>query len=337
MSGRVFHAPFLTTHSGFHLHGSWERSKKQIQQDYEGTRSFNSLKEVLESDVELIVVNTPNLTHFEYTSACLTSGKHVIVEKAFTTNAQEAIELENLARKQGVVLTIFQNRRWDSDFLTVKQILESGKLGPIVEAQFSYDRYNPVLSPKVHKEIPSHGSGVLKDLGPHLIDQALHSFGLPQAVFADLRITRDQSQVEDYFELILFYPELRVRLHSGYFVKEPGPAYILHGKNGSFLKNRSDVQEAALQAGRKPNEPDWGREPDSEAGILHLNLNGQSVKEKVTSVHGNYRHFYDQVYGSIRNHGKPPVTTKEGIAVMKIIDAAVQSQVQGKKVELNFS
>ncbi|MBM3176795.1 MAG: Gfo/Idh/MocA family oxidoreductase [Bacteroidetes bacterium] len=337
MSGKVFHAPFLTTHPGFHLSGAWERSKKQIQKDYPWTKSFDSLKEVLESDAELVVVNTPNLTHFEFTAACLRAGKHVMVEKAFTTNAQEAIELENLAKQQGLVLTIFQNRRWDSDFLTTKKILESEKLGTIVEAQLSYDRYNPTLSPKVHKETLSQGSGILKDLGPHLIDQALVLFGLPQAVYADLRITREHSQVDDYFELILFYPEGRARLHSGYFVKEPGPAYILHGKNGSFLKHRSDIQETALQAGRKPDEPEWGREPDTEAGLLHLHLNGQSVKERVPTEPGNYRHFYEGVFQSIRHQGKPPVTPTEGIAVMKIIDAALQSQAEGKKIDLNFS
>jgi len=204
----------------------------------------------------------------------------VVVEKSFTTSAAEAIELAELSAAKHLKLSVFQNRRWDSDFKTVKKIIEEGWLGEILEAEIHFDRYNPLLSPKLHKEIPRPGSGILFDLGPHLIDQALCLFGMPESVFADLRITRQHSSVHDYFELILFYPELRVRLKSGYFVREAFPAYVIHGRQGSFHKSRGDVQEICLNDNIKPDRSDWGTEPVEEEGLLHTEKDGQIIRKK---------------------------------------------------------
>jgi predicted dehydrogenase len=247
MSGKVFHAPFLELHPGFELVGAWERSNKLIQIDFPNVKSYPTFEALLEDDVELIIVNTPTATHFEFAKKTLLAGKHIVVEKAFTTTVAEAEELKQLAESKKLKLSVFQNRRWDSDFKTVKNILSEGILGDIVEAEFHFDRYNPVLSPKTHKETVNSGSGILKDLGPHIIDQALHLFGIPNSVFADIRTTRSNSLVDDYIDILLFYTDFRVRLKAGFFVREPNPAYVIHGKKGSFLKQRGDLQEDALK------------------------------------------------------------------------------------------
>ena len=332
MSGKVFHAPFIHAHPGFHLMGAWERSSEKIALDYPGTVRFSSLEEVLRSDAQLVVVNTPTSTHFSFALAALQAGKDVIVEKAFTSTLSEAIDLAQAARRHGRKIAVFQNRRWDSDFLSVRQMLASGKIGELVEAQFSYDRFSPGLSAKAHKEIPSPGSGVLRDLGPHLIDQALTCFGLPQAVFADIRITRQQSQVDDYFELLLYYPAFRVRLHSGYFNREPLPAYVLHGTRGSFHHHRTDVQEAALQAGKKPGSEDWGKDPAT--GLLHWMAGTAAVREEIHTPAGNYMQFYEGVWQAIRNNAPMPVSAADGVEVMQVIDAAGRSAAEGRVIPL---
>jgi predicted dehydrogenase len=334
MSGKVFHAPFISLHPGFELKGAWERSKKLIATDYPGVSSYSTMEDVLGAkDVDLVVVNTPTYTHFEYAKKVLEAGKHAVVEKAFTANAAEAEELKTIAEKKGVKLSVFQNRRWDSDFKTVKKVVDEGILGDIVEASFAYDRYNSALSYKAHKETPSAGSGIVKDLSPHLVDQALYLFGFPESVFADVMITRPSSQVDDYFEILLYYKNFRVRLHSGYFVREPVPSYVVHGKLGSFVKTRGDVQEVKLQAGEKPTKDGWS-EPESERGLLHTEKDGKVVREKITTLPGNYYAYYDGVYEAIANNKPMPVTADDGVRVMRVIDAVYKSSKEGKVIAL---
>lgn len=334
MSGKVFHAPFLTVHPGFELIGSWERSKQAIQQDYPGTKSYSSLEELLQDDIELVVVNTPVATHYEYAKQVLLAGRHVLVEKAFTTTVAEAEELKALADEKGLKLCVYQNRRWDSDFLTVKAIVEQGLLGEVVEAEFRFDRYNPNLSPKTHKETDNPGAGVLKDLGSHIIDQALYLFGFPQAVFADLRITRENSVVDDLFEVLLYYPDKRVRLRGGFFFREAVPAYAVHGRMGSILKERGDIQEAELKAGKMPGSEDWGTEPEEFMGLLHIEKDGQVVRGLVDTIPGNYYNLFDGLYKAIIEDATVPVTADDGIRVMKVIEAAIGSSATKTVVEL---
>jgi len=334
MSGKVFHAPFLDIHSGFELLGSWERSQKLIQVDYPYAKSYPTLEALLQDDVDLVIVNTPVGTHFEYAKQVLLAGKHAVVEKAFTTTVAEAQELRDLAKEKGVKLSVFQNRRWDSDLKTVQKVLSDNVLGELVEAEFHFDRYNPVLSPKVHKETANPGAGVLKDLGPHIIDQALYLFGVPQSVFGDIRITRENSLVDDWIDLLLFYPDFRVRLKAGFFVREANPAYVVHGKKGSFLKHRGDVQEDELKLGKKPNFTTWGAEAPGFEGLLHTEIEGRIVKEKVPTLHGNYFDFFEGVYQSIANDLPEPVSAQDGVNVMRIIEAAIESSEQKKVVDL---
>lgn len=331
MSGKVFHAPFLELHPGFELTGSWERSKKLIRQDYPEVKSYESIEALLDDDVELVVVNTPVGTHFAYAKQALLAGKNVLVEKAFTTTVAEAEELEALSRQKKLKLAVFQNRRWDSDFKTVRQVLDRDILGEIVEAEIHFDRYNPNLSPKVHKETTNDGAGILKDLGPHIIDQALTLFGFPEALYADIRITRDHSLVDDYFDLLLYYPRFRVRLKASFFVREALPSYILHGKKGSFLKSRGDVQEDELKLGKKPNLEHWGIEPDYKEGLLHTEINSVVLREPVPTLPGNYYDFFEGLYRAIVENGPEPVTAVDGVNVMRIIEAAIESD-GGKRI-----
>ena len=334
MSGKVFHAPFIAIHPGFELLGSWERSKKLIQEDYPSVKSYASLEELLEDDVDLVVVNTPVETHYEYAKKVLLAGKHAIVEKAFTTTVAQAQELADLAKEKGLKLSVFQNRRWDSDFKTVKKVVSEKVLGDIVEAEFHFDRYNPNLSPKQHKETANSGAGILKDLGPHLIDQALFLFGLPQSVFADIRITRAHSLVDDYIDILLYYPELRVRLKAGFFVREAIPSFVVHGKKGSFLKPRGDVQEDDLKLGKKPNLDTWGTESDSLQGILHTEVNNDIFKANLQTLQGNYYDFFEGVYQSVVNNKPEPVTAQDGVHVMQIIEAAIQSSAKKTVIKI---
>ncbi|HAT81695.1 MAG TPA: oxidoreductase [Flavobacterium sp.] len=335
MSGKVFHAPFLELHPGFEIVGAWERSKKLIQKDFPEVKSFPSLESILEDkSIDLVIVNTPVATHFEYAKKVLLAGKHAIVEKAFTSNLVEAQELAALAKEKKLKLSVFQNRRWDSDFKTVKKILEAKLLGEIVEAEFHFDRFNPVLSPKVHKETVNSGSGIMKDLGPHIIDQALYLFGLPNAVFADIRITREHSVVDDYLDILLYYSDFRVRLKASFFVREPNPSYSIHGKKGTFLKSRGDVQEDELKLCKKPNLTTWGTEKEGQEGLLHTEIEGKIVKEKVPTLQGNYYDFFDGVYQAIANDFLEPVTAQDGVNVMRIIEAAFQSSEQKRAIDL---
>lgn len=335
MSGSVFHAPFIDLHPGFDLAGSWERSKKLIQQDYPEATSYPSLESVLEDEsVDLVIVNTPTGTHYEFTKKVLEAGKHAVVEKAFTITAAEAQELASLAKDKGLKLAVFQNRRWDSDFKTVKRVVESGVLGEIVEGTFSYEAYLPALNTKAHLEEPSPAAGLIRDRGPHMIDQALYLFGYPDALFADLAIMRTDSKVNDYFEIILYYSDKRVRLKGGFLAREMAPSYIVHGKKGSFLKSRADQQENRLLAGEKPNNTDWCEEPESERGLLHAERSGEAFKELVPTEKGNYIDFYEGVYQSIVADKPEPVTADEGVQTMKIIEAAIASNEQKTAIEL---
>jgi scyllo-inositol 2-dehydrogenase (NADP+) len=335
MSGWVFHAPFIHLYDGFELYGVLERTKNLGEEKYPGIKTFRSLEAMLaDDDIELIIVNTPNYTHFEYAKQALLAGKHVVVEKAFTTTVAQAEELIVLATQQNKKISVYQNRRWDSDYKTVKKIVEQKLLGEIVEAEIHFDRYNENVSPKLHKETPGPGAGILPDLGPHLIDQALQLFGMPTAVFADATNLRAISQVEDYIELILFYKNLRVRLKAGYLVRELLPAYIFHGTKGSFLKPRADVQERDLQKEKNLTDADWGTEEETGKGLLHAEIEGKVIREYIPSEKGNYMDYYNGIYEAIRNEKPLPVTATEGMNVIKIIEASFKSVAEKKIIQL---
>lgn len=335
MSGWVFHAPFLSVHPGFTFYGVWERSKNLAQQKYPDVKVFRTYEELLaDAAIELVIVNTPSFTHYEYAKQALLAGKHLIVEKPFTATVAQAEELIALAAKQNRMLSVYQNRRYDSDYKTMKQVLAEGLLGDMKEAEFHYDRYNPALSPKVHKEVPNPGIGCLYDLGSHLIDQVLQLFGMPEALFADIMTMRPDAIVDDYFEVLFYYPSFRVRIKASYYVREALPGYVLHGSKGSFIKPKTDVQEVMLLAGATPGKADWGTEPDDQKGLLHTEKDGKIIKEYVPSLQGNYGDYYNGIYNALRNNAAVPVTATDGMKVIQIIEAAYKSSAAKKVITL---
>jgi predicted dehydrogenase len=326
MSGKVFHAPFITANPNFNLVGCWERSNKNIEAAYPGTKSFNSYEALLaDTTIDLVVVNSPNDTHYTYAKSALLAGKHVVVEKAFTNTSAEAQELNELANQKGLKLAVYQNRRYDADFLTLQKLIQEDEIGTLVDVQINFERYRTTLSPKKHKESVSTGSGLLYDLGPHLVDQALLLAGMPLAVFSDIRITRKVGVVDDYFTIILYYPSHRITLTSGMFYMTEGTGYKVYGTKGSFIKKRSDVQEADLIAGKLPNSPNWGAEATEDYGILYTDMNGIITQKVIPSIPGNYGLFYEKMADAILNNGPLPTTAVEGTNIIRVLEAARNS------------
>ncbi len=327
MSGRVFHAPFLHCMEEFDLAAVTERHTQKAAARYPQIQSYPSVSAMLaDESLELVVVNTPNITHYEYAKQALNAGKHVIVEKPFTATVGQAEELIRLAEATDRLLVVFQNRRWDSDFQRVQQVVKGKQLGKLIEAEFHYDRYRMEPSPKKHKEKADPGVGLIYDLGPHLIDQAIALFGKPDAVFARVQSHRPDSQVDDYFMIQLLYPDFNCTLKSSLLVREPLPAYVLHGTLGSFLKPRADVQEADLDKGVSPCTPAWGTEPEAAQGLLHTVENGAEIRQRIPTPQGCYQQFYRDVYACLRKGRPSPVPLSDSRLNMQIIEAALESQ-----------
>jgi predicted dehydrogenase len=248
-----------------------------------------------------------------------------VVEKAFTNTSAEAQELNELANQKGLKLAVYQNRRYDADFLTLQKLIQEDEIGTLVDVQINFERYRTTLSPKKHKESVSTGSGLLYDLGPHLVDQALLLAGMPLAVFSDIRITRKVGVVDDYFTIILYYPSHRITLTSGMFYMTEGTGYKVYGTKGSFIKKRSDVQEADLIAGKLPNSPNWGAEATEDYGILYTDMNGIITQKVIPSIPGNYGLFYEKMADAILNNGPLPTTAVEGTNIIRVLEAARNS------------
>lgn len=339
MSGKVFHAPFLKEHPGFFISAIVERSKEESKEKYPEAEIYRSVEEMLENaDIELVVVNTPIQTHFDYAKKALEAGKNVVVEKPFTVNVAEAEELAKLAEEKKLFVSVYQNRRFDRDYLQVQKIINEGKLGNIKEAEIRFDRFRTEPSGKAHKENPEAvGSGSLHDLGSHLVDQAVQYFGFPEKLFADVFSMKGKEFANDYFEIILFYPnDLRVRLKSSVFTKEAHFAYAVHGEKGSFLQERTDNQENELVAGAIPEYGEEWTKPLTETdGILnYLNENKETERILTSSEPGNYMNYYQQIYEFIVFGYALPSPAEEIIKNMKIIDAAVESSRQEKVIYL---
>lgn len=335
MSGKVFHAPFLFVNPRFKLKKIVERNKNDSRTSYPEVEIVRSFEDLLDdATIELVVVNTPNPLHFSMAERAIKAHKHVILEKPFTTTKAEADQLIELAKENDVRLTVFQNRRWDSDFLTIQNVLSEKLLGNLVEYEAHYDRFVSCVVPNTWKEELGPGSGTLYNLGSHMIDQALVLFGKPKAISADIATHRPGSQIDDYYDLRLYYPGFKVILRASLLVREPGPRYVLHGTSGSFVKYGIDPQEEALKIGKLPNTPEWGKEPSSEWGKLNIEKKGLAIEGKVESQAGNYGLFYDNVYEAIREGGELKVKPEEAAMVIYLIELAFQSSKEGRKINL---
>lgn len=335
MSGKVFHAPLLHVHQQFDLKTVVERTKNEASRMYPNIHTALSFEELLKDDnLELIIVNTPDNTHFDLALKALDAGKNVVVEKPFTQTIDQGEKLVELAEKKNLVLCVFQNRRWDGDFLTVREIIEKGLLGRLVEFESHFDRYRNFIQQGTWKEDPETGTGTLFNLGSHMIDQALSLFGMPEAVHADIRAMRTGGKVDDSYDLKLYYPDIKVTLKASYLVREAGPRYILHGTSGSFLKFGIDPQEEALKAEKPLLSPDWGKDSESNWGILNTEQNGLHFKGQVETIPGNYLRFYDNIFDALRNSKPLQVKAEDALNVIKIINASFFSSNTRKAIEL---
>ncbi len=324
MSGRIFHAPFLAANPAFELVAVAERHTKKAAQFYPDIKSYDTLEEVINNpELELIVVNTPNFTHFELAKAALQAGKHVLIEKPLAATSAEAKEIFDLGRELNREVLVYQNRRWNSDFMAVKEVLEANRLGKLIEAHFRYDRWRPEIGPKVFKETPLPASGVLYDLGPHLLDQAVSLFGKPISFSKSLGSFRHKTQVPDYAFIHLQYPEnLNVFLHASLLVAKLGPAFVLHGTRGSFYKKMTDVQEGQLDKGMSPMDAAYGLEEAGTGGELTW-INPETEKMETTTVpavKGDFMAIFDAVHQTIR-HKKPfPISEEDIITQLTILE-----------------
>lgn len=326
LSGRFFHAPFLHTHPGFELKKVVERqgnASKDIYPEVEIVRDYKAL--LSDNDLELVVIATPNILHFELAREFLMAGKHVVIEKPMTQTSSEADELISIAGKSGKKVFVYQNRRWDGDFKTIQQLVYQGYLGEILEYEAHFDRFAPGARRSAWRDEPLPAGGVLFDLGSHLIDQALVLFGLPKAVFADIRMQRAKSKVDDYFEVNLYYEKVKVTLKASVFVKEQGPRYIIHGTKGSFIKYGIDPQEENLKEGIMPDSKDWGKEDPDYWGIMNAELHGQQFYGTIETEPGNYMGFYDNVHDVITKGAGQAVLPEEARNVIRIIELAFES------------
>jgi scyllo-inositol 2-dehydrogenase (NADP+) len=330
MAGRIFHAPTISCVDGLKLAKIRETKAPNIaiiNERYPTTTIVSNTSEILDDDaIDLVVIATPNLTHFDLAKQALNANKHVVVDKPFTVTSEEATALIELAKKKNKIITAYQNRRWDSDFLTVKKVIQSGMLGNLVEYESHYDRFRNTLRPDTWKEDGVLGTGMLYDLGSHLIDQAQVLFGLPKSVRAELRTQRANTRIIDNFDLVLDYETIKVTLKGGMLVKEPLPRYILLGNNGSFVKYGLDVQEDLLNAGHQPNKTaNWGEEPEAIWGTLHTEHNGIEFRGKVKSERGNYVAYYSNVCKAILGEEELEVKPEQARTTIKIIELAMRS------------
>ncbi|RNL49679.1 Gfo/Idh/MocA family oxidoreductase [Pedobacter jejuensis] len=324
MSGKVFHAPFLNTHDGFNLKAVVERSKKNAENDYPEIISYNSVDELLnDAAIELVVVNTPNNLHYEHAKAALEKGKHILVEKPFTATSDQAKELFDLADKVRKQIFFYQNRRWDSDFASVKKVLASGKLGKLNEMHLRYDRYRNVIGPKAFKEKAIQASGLLYDLGPHLLDQVISIFGKPLSYHKILGKNRKDTAVDDYFSIQLNYEDsVNVFVTSSMLVVNPQAAFVLHGVNGSFIKQRADSQEEQLLAGMKLTDEGYGIEAKGKDGLLTtIDSEGLKTEEIIPSEKGSYLLLFDAIYLALTENIAYPVTRADVLIQLEILES----------------
>ena len=319
-AGKVFHAPVIRATTGLRLTTIVQRhgAPDPLYRDVEFVRS---LEELLTRPVDLIVVATPNTSHHPIAKQCLLAGHHVVVDKPFTTTLAEAEALVQLARQQRRVLTVYQDRRYTGDFATVQQLVSDGAVGRVVIFESHFDRFRPELKQNAWREQELAGSGVWFDLGPHLFDQALLLFGVPEAIGADIRIERERAVVDDAFDVTLYYPRMRAFLRASCMAAPLGPTWMVHGTKGSFIKYGMDPQEAALKAGHTPDEPDWDVEPPEMYGKL-TTPDGTQV---VPTLRSSFVHFYENVRDTILGKAQLAVTPEWSLDVMRGLLLACES------------
>jgi predicted dehydrogenase len=345
LAGRVFHAPFVSAVPGLKLEAIVQRRGDEAAKAYPKARILRSVDEALaDSAISLIVVGTPNETHYELAKQALMAGKHVVIDKPFAATSEQAKELMTLAENRKLVLAPFHNRRWDGDFLTLRKVLDSGELGRVVTFESHFDRFRPLPREATWKESANDANGMLFDLGPHLVDQALALFGPPEAITASVRRDRDTTAIEDAFDITLHYSKLQAICRATMVAAEPAPRFLVHGTYGSFRKYGLDPQEPALVGGATVpplgDAREWLAEPESAWGTLAVapdpaepgRLNRTTVKTEL----GDYRGYYANVRDAILGTSPLKVSAEDGYRVIRLLEMARQSSVEGKTLPVSF-
>ena len=339
LAGRVFHAPFVSAVPGLRLKAIVQRSGGSAAiaypQQTTGVRILRSVDEaLLDPDLQLVVVATPNDTHFSLAKAALQAGKHVVVDKPFAATSAQASELAGLAEAGRRILAPFHNRRWDGDFLTVQQLLSDKVLGDLVAMHSHFDRFRPYPRSGTWKEATGDANGLLFDLGPHLVDQALALFGTPDTLTASVRREREATTIEDAFEIVLQFGKLRATLSASMIAAEAAPRFLLHGTKGSYRKYGLDPQEPTLvHGGRVPSmtsSETWLCEPEAAWGQLTLapdpvNAPGTLNRTRIETHRGDYRNFYANVRDAINDSGQLAVGPADGWRVIRLLEMARES------------
>ncbi|KRA58427.1 oxidoreductase [Caulobacter sp. Root655] len=328
--GKTFHAPLIVATPGLVLHTVVSSDPVKVLADHPVAKVVPDLATALaDPAVDLVVIATPDPLHAPQAHAALDAGKAVVIDKPFAVTLEEARAVADHAARAGKLLSIFHNRRWDSDFLTLKGLIADGSLGEIVQYESHFDRFRPVVRDR-WREAP--GAGALLDLGPHLIDQALKLFGPPTSVFADLAIQKDGGKAPDYFHLLLRYPRLRVLLHASQMTVASDLRMAVHGTKASFLKQGLDPQENALKAGVIPGSQGWGVDP--RPGTLTVPDGEGTASRVVAGAPGDYLAYYAGIRDALLGHGDNPAPPEEALAVMELIDLAARSAAEGRELRL---
>lgn len=332
MAGRVFHAPLIRHTPGLALHSVVSSRRDELRRQFTDVTLCAEPAEVFEDPaIDAVVIATPNDLHAPLALAALDAGKHVLVDKPFALDASEAQRILAAADASGRVVTVFQNRRFDADFLTLRSLLQSGTLGRIAECHSHFDRFRPQVRDR-WRERDSPGSGVWYDLGPHLLDQMLQLFGWPQAIDADLACQRGEGGI-DYLHAVLHYPRMRAIVHAGSLVAASAPRFAVHGTNGSWTKYGLDVQEAQLAAGIAPGAPGWGLDPH-HGEYSRWDENGVQRRQTVDNLSGDYRRLYARFAAAMRGQDTPEVSADQARQLMQLLDAGRVSAREGRRVSL---
>ena len=350
LGGRVFHAPFVNAVTGLRLAAILQRKGDEAAKTFPAARIVRSLDEMLaDKTIELVVVTTPNATHFELAKQALAAGKHVVVDKPFAATSEQALKLSQLAKDKGLLAVPFHNRRWDGDFLTVKKLIAEQAVGRLVTFELHFDRFRPLPRAGLWQEAENPANGMLFDLGPHLVDQALALFGLPDSITASVRSDRDGTAIEDAFDITLSYPGangkgLLAHCRTSYLACHNAPQFLLHGTKGSFIKHGLDPQEPALVGGAqvpKLGSPGvWLQEDESAWGTLTVAPNPAApeklIKSQVKTELGDYRGFYANVRDAILGAAPPALTAQDGLRVVRMLELARQSSAEGRTLKVRL-
>lgn len=327
MAGRVFHAPLVQAAPGLALVAVATRQAGDAAAACPGA-AIHPGPEALLADpaVDLVVLATPNATHAPLAEAALKAGKHVVIDKPFALSLEQARPLARLAEERGLLVQVFQNRRWDSDFLSFKALLAEGLLGRVLHYESRIERFRPEVRDR-WREDGSPGSGLWIDIGPHMIDQALALFGRPEAVLADLAVLRPGGRTDDWAEVVLQYPGRRVVLGATVMAANPAPRLVAHGTGGSMLKQQFDPQEAQLVAGLRPGDPGWGE--DSDPVVL---WDAEGRRRERPALPGCQQEFYVRLAAALAGEGAPPNAVADMLAVQAVLDACYRSAREGRAV-----